>query len=101
MINPTFDIASGMRLWTDFIRMGAEAQLVMGMRMAGMMGMLPHHSAENMRMVTEKGDAARESISAALTQVARGARPDQVMAAALKPYGKRTRANASRLYRAC
>ncbi len=50
-------------------------------------------------MVTEKGDAVRESISAALTHVATGARPDQIMAAALKPYSRRTRANARRLSR--
>lgn len=101
MTNAAFDPMFGLRLWADMARMGLESQFVMGMRVAGMMGLMPHAAAENARMVTEKGDAATESIGAALAQVARGARPDQIMAAALKPYGQRTRANALRLYKAC
>ena len=50
-----------------------------------------------MNEVTEKTDAVRESLSAAFRSAARGARADQVLAAALKPYGRRTRANAKRL----
>jgi hypothetical protein len=97
MYNPTFDMASGVKLCTDMFRMYADSQYVIGLRVAGMCGMLPHASTENIRMVTEKGDAVAESIGAALREVSRGARSDQVMAAALKPYGKRTRANARRL----
>ncbi len=101
MLNPVYDATVGLRLWTDMVRIGLESQFVVGMRLAGMMGLMPHAAAENARMVTEKSDAACEAIGAALAQVSRGARLDQIMAAALKPYGQRTRANALRLYKAC
>lgn len=100
MSHPVYDLTYGLRLWTDVVRIALESQFVVGMRMAGMMGIQPHAAAENTRMVTEKGEAACEAIGAALAQVSRGARPDQIMAAALKPYGTRTRANALRLYHA-
>jgi hypothetical protein len=93
IINP-FD---AMRLWGDVMRMVVESQYVIAMRTAGMMGLRPHGHAENFRMVAEKGDAVRESVGAALRTAAGGARADQVLAAALKPYGRRTRANAHRL----
>lgn len=86
-----------MRLMGDVLRMGIEAQFVITMRTAGMMGFLPHAQQENMLMVTEKADACRESLGAAFRSAASGRRADQVLAAALKPYGKRTRANARRL----
>ena len=88
-----------MRLWGDLMRMGIEAQFIMTLRTAGMLGMLPHGKDENRLMVTEKTDACRESLSAAFRSAARGARADQILAAALKPYGRRTRANAKRLAR--
>ena len=93
----TVNPAATMKLWADVLRMGFEAQYVMAMRMAGMMGMLPQRSGENVRMVAEKGDAARESVGAALRSAATGARPDEILSAALRPYGRRTRANAKRL----
>ena len=89
--------ARSMKLLGDVMRMGIEAQFIMTLRTAGMMGMLPHGKDENRLMVTEKTDAVRESFSAAFRSAARGARADQVLAAALKPYGRRTRANAKRL----
>lgn len=91
--------APSMRLWGDLMRMGIEAQFIMTLRTAGMLGMLPHGKDENRLMVTEKADACRESLSAAFRSAARGARADQILAAALKPYGRRTRANAKRLAR--
>lgn len=94
-----YDPASAFRLWFDMVRMGCEAQFIIGMRLAGMMGFLPHAADENFRMVSEKGDAAREAITLALRAAARGRRADQVLSAALKPYSKRTRANAGRLGR--
>lgn len=93
------DPAASMKLWADFCRMGLEAQYVMTMRMAGMMGVVPHRRGENYRMVAEKGHAARESVGAALRSAATGARADEILAAALRPYGRRTRANARRLSR--
>lgn len=100
MYSMTFEPAPALQLWAQMCRVGLESQYVIAMRMAGMVGVIPQRPSETMRMVTEKGDAARESISAALTQVTSGARPDQIMAAALKPYSRRTRVNARRLSRA-
>ena len=91
--------APSMRIWGDLMRIGIEAQFIMTLRTAGMLGMLPHGKDENRLMVTEKTDACRESLSAAFRSAARGARADQILAAALKPYGRRTRANAKRLAR--
>ena len=99
MNSVTLDPAGSVRLWADFCRMGFEAQYVMAMRLAGMMGVLPQARDENLRMVFEKGDAARESMGAALRSAATGARPDEILSAALRPYGRRTRANARRLSR--
>jgi hypothetical protein len=50
-------------------------------------------------MVMEKTGAARESFGAAFRSAALGSRADEVLAAALKPYGRRTRVNARRLSR--
>lgn len=94
MIGPQVPSA---RLLRDVMRMGIEAQFIMTLRTAGMLGMLPHGKDENLLMVTEKADACRESLGAAFRSAARGARADEVLAAALKPYGRRTRANAKRL----
>ena len=91
--------APSVKLMADVMRMGIEAQFIMTLRTAGMLGMLPHGKDENRLMVTEKTDACRESLSAAFRSAARGARADQILAAALKPYGRRTRANAKRLAR--
>lgn len=99
MNNMLCDPAASLKLWGDVMRMTCEAQYVMGVRMAGMMGMMPQRQGENFRMVTEKSDAARESFGAAFRSAALGSRADEVLAAALKPYGRRTRVNARRLSR--
>ena len=91
--------AASMKLWGDVMRMACEAQYVITVRIAGMIGMLPARPGENMRMVMEKTDAARESFGAAFRSAALGSRADEVLAAALKPYGRRTRVNARRLSR--
>jgi hypothetical protein len=48
-------------------------------------------------MVAEKQAAATESLFAMAQAAGRGASAERVMAAALRPYGKRTRANSRRL----
>lgn len=87
-------------LWAQMARIGIESQMVIAMRSAGMCGMLPHAKGENLRMVQEKQEAAVEAMGAALRAASRGERPDTVLAAALKPYRRRTKANARRLTRA-
>lgn len=87
-------------LWAQMARIGIESQMIIAMRSAGMCGMLPHAKGENLRMVQEKQEAAAEAMQAAIRSASRGDRADTVLAAALKPYRRRTRANAKRLTRA-
>ncbi|MFV0410570.1 MAG: antibiotic ABC transporter [Paracoccus sp. (in: a-proteobacteria)] len=93
-------MAEATRLWTQFTQIGLDSQMVIGMRVAGMMGLLPSHKDEPWRMVQEKLDAAQEAGVAIGQAIWRGETADRVMAAALTPYGKRTNANARRLSRA-
>ena len=86
-------------LWQQMARMAWEAQMVIVLRTAGMMGMVQQDVTEPTRMVVEKADAATEAMFAALHAAGRGARADQVMSAALRPYRKRTKANVKRLTR--
>lgn len=93
------NMAEATRLWTQVAQIAFESQMVIGMRMAGMMGFIPQKSNKSTRMVQEKLDAAQEAGTAVFKAVARGASADQVVSAALKPYGRRTKANAKRLTR--
>ncbi len=93
------DATGPMDLWAQMTRIGFESQMIIGMRMAGMMGLVAQSPDETMRMVTEKVDAAQESLQASIKSVSRGDSVDKVMSAALKPYGKRTKANSRRLTR--
>ncbi|MBD9525478.1 MULTISPECIES: antibiotic ABC transporter [Paracoccus] len=95
-LNP-FGLGNPVLLWQQMARIGWESQMVIAMRMAGMMGMVPQDAAEPTRMVAEKADAASEAMFAALKSAGRGDRADQVMAAALRPYRRRTKANVRRL----
>lgn len=84
-------------LWAQWARMTIEAQTVIGLRTAGMMGMMAQAPGEPFRMVAEKQAAATESLFAMAQAAGRGASAERVMSAALRPYGKRTRANSRRL----
>lgn len=86
-------------LWQQMAHMAWEAQMVIAMRTAGMMGVVSQDVTEPQRMVIEKADAASEALHAALRAAGRGQRADRVMAAALRPYRRRTRANMHRLSR--
>ncbi len=77
----------------------AEAQQVIALRVMGMAGIWAVAPGENHRMVSEKLPAMVEAGQAAMMAAMTGAGPDQVAAAWVKPVGKRTRANARRLYR--
>lgn len=84
-------------LLQEMTQMAVDAQMVIAMRTAGMMGFVKQDTFEPQRMVLEKADAAGEAMGAVLRAAARGARADQMMAAALRPYRKRAKANARRL----
>ncbi|GAB1363211.1 Antifreeze protein, type I [Rhodobacter sp.] len=74
-----------------------EAQMVIGMRMLGMMGLWRVAPTENSRMLTEKLAAGSEATIAASKAVLAGKSPVAVAEAALKPVRRRTRANTGRL----
>ena len=96
MSNATIDFSAlrtPMLLWQQMVHMAWEAQMVIALRTAGMMGVLRQDLSEPHRMVLEKADAASEAIHAALRAAGRGDRADRVMVAALRPYRRRTRAN--------
>ena len=86
-------------LWQQMMHMAWEAQMVIALRTAGMLGVLRQDVAEPHRMVLEKADAATEALHAALRAASRGEGAEKVMAAALRPYRRRTRANMRRLSR--
>lgn len=96
---PTLPAAQS-RLMVQFARMAIESQMIIGLRMAGMMGLTAQAPGEPFRMVAEKHAAASESLFAMASAAGKGASAERVMAAALRPYGKRTRANSRRLGRA-
>ncbi len=102
MSNATIDYSAlrmPMLLWQQMAQMNWEAQMVIALRTAGMMGVRRQDLSEPHRMVLEKADAASEAIHAALRAAGRGDLADRVMAAALRPYRRRTRANMRRLSR--
>ena len=78
-------------------RMLLEAQTVIGLRMLGMMGVLPAARGENGRMVREKQRAFAEAGMAAGRAALTGAAPVAIWSAALAPVGRVTGANARRL----
>lgn len=93
--NP-FDI---WRASVEATRIMAESQLVIGLRLAGMAGLWPMGQAETGRMVAEKLAASQQARVAALKAGMAGGSLPQIALAAMKPVGRRTRANARRLTR--
>lgn len=93
----TTNAADMMHLGTAWWSMMSEAQVVIGMRSLGMMGLWPVADTEDARMVSEKLAAVTQSVKAAGAAAVAGKRPDEVAMAALKPLGRKTRANAKRL----
>ncbi|MCL4065285.1 hypothetical protein M3484_01680 [Pseudomonas sp. GX19020] len=91
--------AQMMRLGLRSSVMMAEAQAVIAMRMAGMMGMWPVSPGENARMVSEKLAALQEAQIAVMKAAMKGASPATMAEAALRPVRRRTKANAERLAR--
>lgn len=96
MFNPALMLMP-FALWRQMNRIAWDSQTVIALRVAGLMGFLHQDAREPQRMVQEKADAAGEAMSAALRAAARGQPADKVMAAALRPYRRRTSANARRL----
>jgi hypothetical protein len=85
--------------WINTTQMLFEAQNVIAYRMLGMAGLWSVAPNETHRMVGEKAPALIASSAAAAQAMLAGKRPDQILDAAVKPLGRRTRANARRLSR--
>jgi hypothetical protein len=86
--------------WGNALQAGhmlAEAQTVIAMRLMGMAGIWSVTPAEQNLMLSEKIQATVEAATNASKAMMGGAASDKVVAAALKPYRQKTRANARRL----
>ncbi len=89
-------------LWSttlQFTFLAIETQSVMTMRLLGMAGLWNVTKSENARMMDEKSPALMRSMTDAAAVAMTGARPDQIMATAIKPLRAKTRSNANRLSR--
>jgi hypothetical protein len=76
-----------------------EAQMVIGMRLMGMMGLWRVHPSENARMSSEKVSALSQSAVATSQAMLAGKHPALIAEAALKPIARRTSSNVKRLAR--
>jgi len=81
----------------EMTQMMIEAQTVIGLRMLGTAGLWSVTPAEDGRMVSEKLQAMQRASSDATFVMLRGGSPDEITAAAIKPYRQKTRANAKLL----
>lgn len=89
-----------MRAGFDLARLMGEAQMVIGMRMLGMAGIWDVKPSENLRMLTEKQSAFTSMWMATANATSRGASPDAVLRAAIRPLRQKTAPNLRRLSRA-
>ncbi|MSU90176.1 antifreeze protein [Rhodobacteraceae bacterium 2CG4] len=89
-----------MRAGWDMARLIGEAQMVIGMRMLGMAGLWTVKPSENLLMLTEKQAAFTRMWMATATATGKGASPDAVLRAAIKPLRQKTAPNVRRLARA-
>ena len=85
------------RLSLKTAQMMSEAQMVVGYRMMGMMGLWAVTPSESRRMIEEKGPIFAKAALAAQKAAWAGKGADEIADAALAPIGRRTRANARRL----
>lgn len=88
-----------LKIWGDLARIGLESQVVIGLRTAGMIGLIDTPKGETTRMVVEKQQAAMASIRGATRAAMRGHDAGRILDAAIRPYGHRTSANTRRLMR--
>ena len=86
--------------WANAVQLShlmLEAQSVVAMRVMGMYGVWSVADGEDARMVSEKVHAMHKASSDATRAAFAGHTPDQIAAAAIKPFRQKTRANAKRL----
>lgn len=92
-MDPMKSWRSAFALW----RVMTEAQMVIGLRVLGMWGVLPASRRENHTMTAEKAPAFAKAALAAGRAAALGKSPDEVLQAAIRPVRRRTSANVKRL----
>lgn len=81
-----------MKLNNSFTNLMMDTHAVMSIRMMGMMGAIPTDADENTKMVSEKGPAFAEAMSALTSAALSGYRPDQIMAAGMEPLNAKSAA---------
>lgn len=96
---PILSPAEAMRLSIRTAMMMTEAQLVISMRILGMMGMWNIRPTENAKMVSEKIATAQKAGLAMQKTMLRGGSPAQVASAGLSPVARKTQSNVKRLAR--
>lgn len=97
---PSFPMPADLfALQMKFVTLAFDAHSVVALRVLGAAGLWPVSPRENGRMVSEKSVAFAKSAEAASAALFAGQRPDQVLDAAVGPYGRKARANARRLSR--
>lgn len=88
--------------WQTGVRVATmlgEAQMVVAYRVLGHLGLWSTAPGETARMVREKPAAFAQAVAAAVGAAQAGRRPDEILAAAVMPLGRRTRSNMRRLAR--
>ncbi|WP_209424535.1 antibiotic ABC transporter [Pararhodobacter sp. SW119] len=88
---------AAMQLANTYTRMLVESQMIITMRMMGMVGAWRVSPTENKRMVQEKMSAFMKGAAAAGAVAMRGADAVAIVTAATAPYSRATRANTRRL----
>lgn len=89
--------AAQARLMGTLTTIALQSQAIIGMRMAGMMGLATQAPDEQARMIAEKHEAASEAWVAMATAAMGGHGVERIINAGLAPYGQRTAANSKRL----
>lgn len=94
-----FNPVSSFSIALQAARIGFEAQTVIAMRLAGMVGLWGTPSSEMTRMVVEKAEAAAEAMEASAWAMMSGKTPDKVLTAGMTEIGRYTSRNVKRLSR--
>lgn len=91
------DPLSLMRIGFEAARIGVEAQAVISMRVAGLMGLWDVPALETFQMFHEKPVAVAAAAEAAVFALMSGHRADQAISASMTQIGHHTSANLARL----
>lgn len=74
-----------------------DAQMVVTMRLFGMVGLWPVRPDESRRMIAEKGPALMRAASLAQSAALAGKRPEDIVLAGMAPLTRKARSNRKRL----